>query len=157
MSLSNLSMYYLKKQAEVAITNGVATKEDDFMKDYISKEMDRNPKEKQPSVGDFFSRPIEEDQNTKTMDPGMWDQISQFIQNNPGTSIGGLAGLGLGAASLGGGGLGVGLLGAAAPVAGYLYDEYKRTGKLPFSSGPATSPAVVPSNSGPATGASAGA
>ena len=167
MSLADLSKYYLTKAGNEADPFGIqaaGTPEDFMTPEEINDPGYYGPDKINKAISgevDGFVNDLYKDVDTKkdeqpAMNSGMWDQVSEFIKNNPGMSIGGLAGLGLGGMSLGGGGLGVGLLGAAAPVAGYLYDQYKRTGQLPFSSPAAAATDVAASPLGTASGAAAG-
>lgn len=80
-----------------------------------------------------------------TLDPALWDQVSDYIRANPGQGIGGLSGLALGGALGSGGGLGGsiggGLLGAGLGIGGgYLLDQYRKTGRLPWQDYSASAP-----------------
>ena len=66
-----------------------------------------------------------------TGEPGAFSGIWDWIKNNPGLSIGGLGGLAAGLYGMGSrssSGSGLGALGAIGlPLAGYLWDNYRKT------------------------------
>lgn len=123
--MKNLDDYFLNKSANIA---GAAT--------------GAPKKEEAPAAA---GKPEE---SGGTLDPALWDQVSDYIKANPGQSIGGLGGLALGGALGSGGGLGGsiggGLLGAGLGIGGgLLLDHYRKTNRLPWQDYSESAPQTI--------------